>query len=112
MKKIFIVGLTSFIGALGANAYAAAETYVIDNSHTYPRFEYTHMGFSNQQHRFNTTSGKIVLDRAAKTGSVDVTIDAKSVDTGYAVFNGHIQGADFFDTATYPQLCVHATPFQ
>lgn len=112
MKKIFIVGLTSLIGALGANAYAAAETYVIDNSHTYPRFEYTHMGFSNQQHRFNTTSGKIVLDRAAKTGSVDVTIDAKSVDTGYAVFNGHIQGADFFDTATYPTITFKSSNFK
>ncbi|MGZ9272972.1 MAG: YceI family protein, partial [Candidatus Binatia bacterium] len=53
---------------------------------------------------FTKTSGKITLDRAAKTGAVDVTIDAKSVDTGYALFNEHIQGEDFFDTAKYPSI--------
>ena len=85
-----------------ANANAAPETYIIDGSHTFPRFEYSHLGFSNQVHRFNTTSGKIVLDRAAKSGSVDVLIDAKSVDTGSTLFNGHIQGDGFFDTANFP----------
>ena len=85
-----------------ASANAAPETYIIDGSHTFPRFEYSHLGFSNQVHRFNTTSGKIVLDRAAKSGSVDVLIDAKSVDTGSTLFNGHIQGDGFFDTANFP----------
>jgi polyisoprenoid-binding protein YceI len=112
MKKALSLALASAIGGLSANVYAAAETYVIDNSHTYPRFEYTHMGFSNQQHRFNTTSGKIVLDRATKTGSVDVTIDAKSVDTGHAVFNGHIQAADFFDTAAFPTITYKSSNFK
>ena len=87
-----------------ASANAAPETYVIDGSHTFPRFEYSHLGFSNQVQRFNTTSGKIVLDRAAKSGSVDVLIDAKSVDTGSTVFNGHIQGEGFFDTANFPTI--------
>lgn len=32
-------------------AYAAPETYVIDNSHTYPRFEYNHFGYSLQTSR-------------------------------------------------------------
>jgi polyisoprenoid-binding protein YceI len=69
-----------------------------------PRFEYSHFGYSVQLSRFDTISGKITLDRAAKTGSVDVTIDAKSVDTGYPVFNGHIQGEDFFNTEKYPTI--------
>ena len=105
MKKItaFCIGLlaTSFIAT---NAAAAPETYVIDNSHTYPRFEYLHLGFSNQVHRFNTTTGKVVIDRAAKTGSIDVLIDAKSVDTGSTVFNSHIQGDGFLDTANFPNI--------
>jgi polyisoprenoid-binding protein YceI len=90
--------------AISLPAFAAPETYVIDGSHTFPRFEYNHLGFSNQVSRFDKTSGKVVLDRAAKTGSVDVVIDAKSVNTGYAVFNEHIQAADFFDTAKYPTI--------
>ena len=97
------------ISALSAAALAAPETFVIDPAHTAPRFEYSHFGYSNQIHRFDKTSGKIVLDRAARTGSVEVTIDAKSVNTGLALFNGHIQGEDYFDTAKYPTISFTST---
>lgn len=85
-------------------AHAAPETYRIEPTHTLPRFEYSHLGYSIQLSRFDSTSGTIVIDRAAKTGSVDVTIDAKSVNTGSSVFNGHIQGEDYLDTAKYPTI--------
>ena len=103
------ITLFALAGLFAAPAFAASETYVIDPSHTYPRFEYTHLGYSNQIQRFNKTSGSIVVDRAAKTGSVDITIDAKSVDTGYALFNEHIQGEDYFDTAKYPTITYKST---
>ena len=90
-------------------ALAAPETYVLDGSHTYPRFSYSHLGFSTQLSRFNTTTGKVVFDKAAKTGSVDVEIDAKSVDTGSTLFNQHIQGEDFLDTAKYPKAIFKST---
>lgn len=90
--------------ALSSAAYAAPETYVIEPSHSMPRFEYSHLGYSIQLSRFDSTSGKITLDRAAHTGSVDITIDAKSVNTGSTLFNSHIQGEDFFDTAKYPTI--------
>ena len=98
------IALVVALSAFSAAAIAAPETFNIDAGHTAPRFEYTHFGYSNQQHRFDKTSGKIVLDRAAHTGSVDVTIDTTSVNTGLALFNGHIQGPDFFDTAKYPVI--------
>lgn len=101
MKRILALALAA---TLSSAAYAATETYVIDTNHTKPRFEYNHLGFSTQLSRFDTTSGKITIDRVAKTGSVDVTVDAKSVDTGYPLFNGHLQGEDFFDTAKYPTI--------
>jgi polyisoprenoid-binding protein YceI len=101
MKRL---ALFTAVAAFAAAAQAAPVTYVIDNSHTYPHFSYNHLGFSNQTHKFDKTSGKVVLDRAARTGSVDVTIDATSVNTGYALFNEHIQGADFFDTAKHPTI--------
>ena len=85
-------------------AQAAPVTYVIDNSHTYPHFTYNHLGFSNQTHKFDKTSGQVVLDRAAKTGSADITIDTRSVNTGYALFNEHLQAADYFDTAKFPTM--------
>lgn len=101
MKKLIALAVAASLSSL---AFAAPETYVIQNSHTYPRFEYNHLGFSNQVSRFDKTSGTITIDRAAKTGSVDVVIDAKSVNTGYALFNEHLQGEDFFDTAKYPTI--------
>lgn len=101
MKRLLLVPV---LAALATSASAAPETYIIDNSHTYPHFTYNHLGFSNQTHKFDKTSGKVVIDRAAQSGAVDVTIDAASVNTGYALFNEHLQAADYFDTAKYPTI--------
>ncbi|MDT3672448.1 MAG: YceI family protein [Aromatoleum sp.] len=110
MNKLLRLAIASgFAAAVAAPALAAPETFNIDNSHTFPRFEYNHFGYSTQQSRFNKTTGTITLDRAAKTGSVDVTIDAKSVDTGFALFNEHIQGEDYFHTEKYPTITFKST---
>ncbi len=106
MKKLAIA---LALAALTTSAFAAPDTYDIDPAHTAPRFEYSHFGYSMQIHSFDKTSGKIVYDPAAKTGSVDITIDAKSVNTGYALLNEHIQGEDFFDTAKYPTITFKST---
>ena len=95
--------------AFSAPAFAAPETFTLDANHTYPRFSYSHLGFSTQQSRFNKTTGKVVLDKAAKTGSVDITIDTKSIDTGSDLFNEHIQAEDFLDTAKYPTATFKST---
>ncbi|MRR52135.1 MAG: YceI family protein [Rhodocyclaceae bacterium] len=103
MKKLFALAAAAAITAgLAAPALGAPETYVIDGNHTFPSFSYSHLGYSTQVSRFNKTTGKVVLDKAARTGAVDVVIDMKSVDTGSATFNEHIQGEDFLDTAKYP----------
>ena len=107
MKKTFASLIVASLFATAAQA--ASETYAIDPTHTAPRFEYSHFGYSNQIHRFDKTSGTIVVDRAAKTGSVDVSIDTRSVNTGYALFNEHIQGEDFLDTAKYPTITFKST---
>jgi polyisoprenoid-binding protein YceI len=101
MKRL---ALAAALAAVSVSAQAAPVTYTIDNSHTYPHFTYNHLGFSNQTHKFDKTTGTVVLDRAAKAGWVDVTIDATSVNTGSALFNEHIQAVDFFDTAKYPTI--------
>jgi len=91
------------------SAFAEPETFYLDANHTFPRFSYSHMGFSTQLSRFDTTTGTVTLDSAAKTGSVDVTIDLKSVSTGSKLFNEHIQGPDFLDTADYPTATFKST---
>ena len=99
MKKIkYLIPLAFFCGA----AAAAPVTYDIDPSHTYPSFEAPHMGISMWRGKFNGSSGKIVLDKAKGAGTVEVTVDASSIDFGHDQMNEHARGADLFDVAKYP----------
>ncbi len=106
MKRLALV---AFAAALTAPAFAAPETYTMDNNHTFPSFSYSHFGYTTQTSRFNKTTGTVVLDKAAKTASVNVVIDTTSVDTGSPLFNGHIQGEDFLSTAKYPTATFKST---
>ena len=84
-------------------ATAAPVTYNIDPAHTYPSFEADHMGgLSKWRGKFNTSSGTIVYDKAAKAGTVDITIDIASIDYGHDKMNEHAKSADIFDAAKYP----------
>ncbi|MFW8566473.1 YceI family protein [Orrella sp. 11846] len=97
LAALAFITLTASTGA-----FAQSQTYTIDSSHTFPSFSYNHMGFTEQTLRFNKTTGSVTYDPTAKTGSVNIEIDMKSVDTGFGPFDGHIQGEDFFDTEKYP----------
>lgn len=99
----------AFASVAVGSALAAPVTYNVDGSHTFPRFSYSHFGLSTQLSSFSNTTGKVVFDAQAKTGSVDITIDMKSVNTGFADFNGHIQGEDFLDTAKFPTATFKST---
>lgn len=87
-----------------AAALAAPETYTLESGHTYPSFEASHMGISWWRGKFNKSSGSVVLDRAAKTGTVSVEIDAKSVDFGHDKMNEHALNEDFFNVEKYPTI--------
>lgn len=95
--------------AVSAPAFAAPQTFALDGTHTFPRFSYSHFGYSTQLSRFDKTTGTVILDKAAKTASVDIVIDTTSVNTGYPTFNEHIQGEDFLDTAKYPTATFKST---
>jgi polyisoprenoid-binding protein YceI len=100
MKKLLIaLGLALPMGV----AVAAPVTYDVDPEHTFPSFEADHMGgLSTWRGKFTKTGGSVTLDRAAKTGSVDITVDAASVDFGHAELNQHAKAADMFNVAKFP----------
>ena len=100
MKKFVAAGIAMLVGS----TVSAADSYSIDSRHTFPSFEISHLGFSTQRGRFNATKGKIMLDRSAKSGSVDITIDTASIDTGLDKLEEHLRGPDFFNTAAYPTM--------
>ena len=89
------------IAAASASAFAA-DTYTIEPNHTFPSFEADHMGISVWRGKFTKTSGTIELDRAARTGALDITIDATSLDFGHEKMNTHAKNADMFDVAKFP----------
>jgi polyisoprenoid-binding protein YceI len=110
MQKLSKLSAALLLAAVvAAPALAAPETFVVEPTHTFPRFSYNHLGYSVQLSRFDKTSGKVVFDKAAKTGSVDIVIDTKSVSTGSNVFNEHIQAEDYLDTAKYPTATFKST---
>ena len=87
----------------------AADFYTIDPRHTHPSYEINHFGWSTQRGRFDNVTGTINLDRAAKTGSVDVSIDVSSVSTGVGKLDEHLRSEDFFNVAKYPTITFRAT---
>lgn len=86
-----------------ACAQAAPVRYAMDPAHTYPSFEADHMGgVSVWRGKFNHTQGTMLLDRAARSGTVDVHVDVGSVDFGLDVMNEKAASAEFFDVAKFP----------
>jgi polyisoprenoid-binding protein YceI len=100
MKRLLVASLASVVTL---SAFAAPVTYVLDPSHTYPSFEADHFnGVSVWRGKFDSSSGKVVLDQAAMTGSIDVTIDVGSIDFGNPKLNEHAKSPEIFDAAKYP----------
>jgi polyisoprenoid-binding protein YceI len=102
--------------ALPLAAIAAPETYTIDPYHTFPNFTVDHLGVSTVYGRFNKSSGKLTIDRAAKTGSVELAVDTSSVDTGDQDKGSrprsrdeHLRSADFFNSAEFPKMTFKST---
>jgi polyisoprenoid-binding protein YceI len=85
------------------DASAAVDHYTIDPNHTYPSFQAPHIGgISFWRGKFDRSSGTVTLDRAARTGSVDITIDTTSIDFGHEKMNTHAKSPDMFDVEKFP----------
>ena len=95
--------------AIGAQAESA--TYAIDPTHTFVTFEIGHFGTTTNRGRFDKKSGTVQLDKAAKSGKADITIDTTSINTGTEAFNKHLQSPDLFDAAKFPTLKFTADKF-
>jgi polyisoprenoid-binding protein YceI len=99
----------ALIAAWAEHAAAASETYIIDPTHTFPSFEFSHMGVSVWRGKFDKTSGTIVIDRVAKTGSVDIHVDPASINFGLAAMDDKARSEDFFNVAKYPTATYKGT---
>ena len=98
MKTVVAAALLA--GAAGA--HAELQNYAIDPTHTFATFEIGHMGTSTLRGRFDKKEGSVQINRVAKTGKVEITIDTTSISTGTAPFDAHLKSKDFFDVANHP----------
>jgi len=98
---------TALFAALFASAgvaVAAPASYDVDPTHTFAGYEVNHLGLSLQHGTFTKISGKLSVDEAAKSGNVDITIDAASLQTFFADRDKHLKSADFFNVEQFPTL--------
>ena len=96
--------------ALASSPALAAEIYYTDQGHTEVRFGWSHAGVSMQTGEFTTANGKLTLDpENVEQSSIDVTIDAASVSTGFGPLDDHLKSADFLEVTTYPQITFKST---
>jgi polyisoprenoid-binding protein YceI len=84
--------------------------YALDSAHGYITFTYSHLGFSNPRVGFNRFDTVLVLDSGnPENSTVEVTIDASSIDSRVAEFNEHLNSSDFFNTAEHPTITFRST---
>ncbi|PAJ76873.1 polyisoprenoid-binding protein [Burkholderia ubonensis] len=105
-----MIAAGALAAALSFPAFADVSTYQFDPTHTYPSFEADHFGgLSVWRGKFDKSSGTVTLDRAAKTGTVDVTTQLASISTGSTKLDEHLQTNEFFDVAKYPEAVYKGT---
>ena len=111
IRQLSIVAVSLVGTAGGTIGLAEPVTYVIDPSHTFPAFEADHWGgLSVWRGKINQTSGTVVLDREAGTGTIEAVMDMASIDFGHDGMNertlADIVHVDQFPTATYTGTLV------
>jgi len=96
--------------ALALPASAGTTTWQIDPQHSSAQFGVTHLMISTVRGEFHGVKGTVVLDDQDITKStVNVTIDATSVDTREPDRDKHLKSPDFLDVAKYPFLTFKST---
>ncbi len=102
MKRLSLIAV--LLIALPAVVSAKEERFTVDPNHTFPHFKINHLGFSTMHGHFGKTSGKIKMDQAAGTGSVDIVIDAASIYTGMKKRDDHLRSPDFLNVVEFPEI--------
>jgi len=86
------------------------QQYKLDSAHSSVGFAVRHMMFAKVRGRFGAFRGTIALDpEKLDRSSVEVEIDAASIDTGTPDRDNHLRSADFFDAEQFPKLTFKST---
>jgi len=98
---------------LAISAVAQVQNWQIDPNHTAAQFSVRHMGISTVRGAFTKVSGTAQYDPANPTkSSIDVTIDADSVDTRVSMRDNDLRSPNFFEVAKYPTITFKSKSVQ
>jgi polyisoprenoid-binding protein YceI len=85
-------------------------TYRIDSVHSFIIFRVKHLNTGFAYGRFNSFSGTIVVDeKNPANSSIELEIDANSVDTGNNQRDDHLRNPDFFNARQFPKITFKST---
>lgn len=90
-------------------AVPAAGTYALDPSHSSVAFSVRHLMVSKTKGRFADLAGTITIGEDPLESSVEVTIQAASIDTRDDTRDGHLRSPDFLDVERHPVLSYRST---
>jgi len=102
--RLSLKHIVSLLSCILCHSVFAESTYKIDPEHTFSSFEYQHWGLSTQRGRFDKNIGSIKMDTESRSGSINIEIDATSVNTGSDMFNRAMRSSNFFDTDNFPTI--------
>lgn len=109
--KALTIGLA--VASAATFTLAKPVAYQIDPTHTATVFNWSHFGFSTPSANFSDIQGVINVDNAKPSNSsVNVTIPLSSLNTNVKALDDHLQTADFFDSAKYPNITFKSTKVQ
>ena len=108
MRKTFIAAV---LAATAIGAAAEPATFAIDPGHTVVTFEALHMNTSTQRGRIQAKEGSIVMDRAAKTGKADITLDLTTLSAASSALESTMKGERLFNVAQSPTARFVADTF-
>ncbi len=92
-------------------ALANPVNYAIDPEHTFAYFTVAHLGMTTIQGRFDQTAGKVTVDLAAKTGSMEIQVPTASVSTGLRRRDDMLKGPDWFNSNEFANMAYRSTRF-
>lgn len=84
-------------------------TWAIDPTHTVVGFMARHLMVTKVRGSFKAFSGSIDMGDSPEASSVQVTIDAASIDTGTPDRDNHLRSADFLDVENHPNIEFRST---